>query len=242
MVNQNINLYTIYPLGDSAVTIDFGNIINEQLNNKVLGIQQWINDNRFEGLKDSIAAYSSLTLWYNPFVVKKQYAVKSSVFEWVKGQLEEAYANAVSIEEDNVDNDIIEIPVCYDDVFGKDITDVLKEKKITKEELIYLHTTPVYRVYMIGFLPGFPYMAEVDEKLVMPRKMQPVLVAKGSVGITGKQTGIYTFDSPGGWQIIGRTPLSLFDASKELRPSLLKAGDRVQFKSIDKKEFDNNNW
>lgn len=239
-MNQNKNSYAIYPLGDSAVTIDFGNVINEQLNNKVLGIQQWINANRFEGLKDSIAAYSSLTLWYNPFVVKKRYAVKDSVFEWVKKQLEEAYEKAYPVLEN--DNDIIEIPVCYDDVFGKDITDVLKEKKITKDELIYLHTAPVYRVYMIGFLPGFPYMAEVDEKLVMPRKMQPVSVAKGSVGITGKQTGIYSFDSPGGWQVIGRTPLSLFDASKELRPSLLKAGDRIKFVSIDKENFDKTNW
>lgn len=240
MMNQNTQAYTIYPLGDSAATIDLGNTIHEQLNNKVLAIQHFINTYRFEGLKDSIAAYSSLTLWYNPLVVKKAYSVTGSIFEWVKNKLEEAYLNSLPVSEN--DSDIIEIPVCYHETFGNDIAHVMKQKNITHEQLIQLHTSRVYRVYMIGFLPGFPYMAEVGEQLIMPRKQQPVSVAEGSVGITGRQTGIYPFESPGGWQIIGRTPLNLFDAGKELRPSLFKAGDRVRFVSIDKESFDNNNW
>jgi inhibitor of KinA len=107
---------------------------------------------------------------------------------------------------------------------------------ISPEEVIALHTSKTYRVFMLGFLPGFAYMGQVDEKIAMPRKPQPVNIAAGSVGIAGRQTGIYPLDSPGGWQIIGKTPLKLFDAERE-DPVLLQAGDHVQFFSISKNDF-----
>jgi inhibitor of KinA len=233
--------YTIYPLGDSAATIDLGPAISPVLNDTALAMQDWIITHRFNGYKDCIAAYSSVTVWYNPLTVKKAYPTASTAFEWVKEQLEEAYRNS-SPRFTEANDTIIKIPVCYNREFGTDIDAVLTTKGITEEELIQLHTSRVYRVYMIGFLPGFPYMAEVDENIRMPRKQEPVTVKKGSVGITGMQTGIYPFESQGGWQIIGRTPLSLFDATKQLKPSLLKAGDQVQCVAISKDSFENGDW
>ena len=110
-------------------------------------------------------------------------------------------------------------------------------KNILVDEVIQIHVSKKYKVYMLGFLPGFPYMGAVDEQIAMPRKATPVNIKEGSVGIAGKQTGIYPLASPGGWQIIGRTPLSLFDTTRE-EPTLLRAGDIVQFYSISKNEFE----
>lgn len=104
------------------------------------------------------------------------------------------------------------------------------------EEIIHLHASISYRVYLLGFLPGFTYLGETDEKLAMPRKMQPAWVNAGSIGIAGRQTGIYSLSSPGGWHIIGRTPLKLFDANREPL-TLLKPGDSIKFVSISKDEF-----
>ncbi len=236
MATRNPHSYKIYALGDSAATIDLGSVINEETHHRVMAMQQWIADHRFPGLLDCIPAYSTLTLTYNTVQVKKSGQVRGTVFDWVKQQLELAYDNAINpVSQSNYP--IIDIPVCYDEQFGVDIHAVLKEKRISKEELIDLHTSKTYLVYMIGFLPGFPYMGVIDEKLMMPRKQEPVAVAAGSVGITGRQTGIYPYNSPGGWQIIGRTPMRLFDANNESQPSLLKAGDRVCFHAIDSAGF-----
>jgi inhibitor of KinA len=236
MATQNPHSYKIYALGDSAATIDLGSVISEDTHHRVMEMQQWVANHRFTGLLDCIPAYSTLTLTYNTVLVKKSGQVRGTVFDWVKQQLELAYAHAINpVSQSNYP--IIDIPVCYDEPFGVDIDVVLKEKGISKEELIHLHTSKTYLVYMIGFLPGFPYMGVIDEKLMMPRKQEPVTVEAGSVGITGRQTGIYPYNSPGGWQIIGRTPLCLFDAQKEPQPSLLRAGDRVRFYAIDAASF-----
>jgi inhibitor of KinA len=133
---------------------------------------------------------------------------------------------------------MITIPVCYEKEFALDIEEIATVKNISINELIEIYTSKIYHVYMMGFLPGFAYMGEVDEKLEMPRKQQPrQTVEAGSVGIAGRQTGIYPLASPGGWQIIGRTPLKLFDAEKK-EPTLLKAGDKAKFISISKDEFE----
>ncbi len=137
------------------------------------------------------------------------------------------------------DSHIVRIPVCYDERFGYDLDFISLAKQLAKDEIINLHVSRVYYVYMIGFLPGFSYMAAVDDKLVIARKPNPVPVIAGSVGIAGSQTGIYPLNSPGGWQIIGRTPLKkLFDEHAD-PPVLLKAGNRVQFYGITRQEFDN---
>ncbi len=236
MVTPHLPSYKIYALGDSAATIDLGPFVSEKTHQQVMAMQQWFSDHRFVGLLDCIPAYSTLTLLYNTVLIKKSGQVKGLVFDWVKQQLELAY-HCSNEPFSRSNSQIIDIPVCYDEPFGIDIDSILKEKSISKEELIHLHTSNTYLVYMVGFLPGFPYMASVNEKLVMPRKKEPITVMEGSVGITGRQTGIYPYNSPGGWQIIGRTPLRLFDALKKPQPSLLKAGDRVRFSAIDAVSF-----
>lgn len=141
----------------------------------------------------------------------------------------------MAFEEDQ--RPVIRIPVCYDPPYAMDLEQLAVQKGLSAVEVINKHMSRIYRVYMIGFLPGFSYMAGVDEQLWVPRKPQPVAVQAGSVGITGLQTGIYPVNCPGGWYIIGRTPVKLFDASAKV-PVLLNAGDQVQFYRITKEEFE----
>jgi inhibitor of KinA len=132
---------------------------------------------------------------------------------------------------------LVKIPVCYDNEFAPDLQRMAQSKNISADEIVRIHIADTYRVYMLGFLPGFAYLGRLDKKIAMPRKSHPAPVAAGSIGIAGNQTGIYPLASPGGWQIIGRTPLQLFDADRT-EPTLLKAGDTVQFYSISKHEFE----
>ena len=226
--------YTIFPIGDSAGTIDFGNYIREALNKKVMAMQQWLQLHPFDGLEDIIIAYSSLSIIYDATRIKNRYKPERTVFDFVKQKLIEAYENSSIVEKDTI---VKRIPVCYDASFALDISFVAKEKQVLTEDIIRLHTSKTYRVYMIGFQPGFPYMAAVDERLIIPRKERPrAFVPSGSVGLAGSQTGIYPVDSPGGWQIIGRTPIRLFNKLKA-NTLIIKPGDRVQFYEINLKEF-----
>ena len=231
--------YTIFPLGDSAATIDLGNTINEFLNDKIIAMQQWMLANSFAGQKDIIVAYSSLTIIYDPLVIRQHFHPSPGVFVWVSQKLQDAF-NQSTIQPINPST-IIRIPVCYADEFAMDLNTMALEKNIPSQEIIDMHIAATYRVYTIGFLPGFSYMAQVHEKLISPRKPRPVPVAAGSVGIAGAQTGIYPLNSPGGWHIIGRTPVKQFDAEdKELVK--LKVGDRVQFYSISREEYNVEMW
>jgi inhibitor of KinA len=228
--------HKIFLISDSALTIDFGNVINESINLKVLSLFREVQRNPPPGMIEAVPAYSSLTIYYDLFQLRKLTAPDKTVFEWISGQLEERLQQ--SFESKSEATRLITIPVCYETEFAPDIGWLAREKNISVEEVVRIHSSKQYRVYMLGFLPGFSYMGEVDEKISVSRKSQPRPVAAGSIGIAGKQTGIYPFASPGGWQIIGRTALKLFDAEKE-EPTLLKAGDLVQFISIGKNEFEN---
>ena len=225
--------YSIFHLGDSALTIDFGNLIDDELNKKVLQLFQYLKACGHAFIVDLVPAYSSLTVYYDVVALKKINPAQTAfdtISDLIHGQ--DFFMGTP------VTKRTIEIPVCYSTRYALDI-DVFKEQGIGPEELVALHTARNYRVYMIGFLPGFAYMAEVDEKLVVPRKESPrIHVDPGSVGIAGKQTGIYPLSSPGGWQIIGRTPLRLFDREKD-NPVLLQPGDEVKFYSIGEDEFEN---
>jgi inhibitor of KinA len=230
-----MNQYSIFPIGDSAVTIELGNYISQALNQKVLSMQQWLQRHPFEGLQDIIVAYSSLSVIYNAAVVKSKYNPETGIFPFIRQILADAYEKSLVTETEH--SALVHMPVCYDPEFGLDLEFVAAEKQVNPEEIIHLHTSRIYRVFMIGFLPGFPYMASVDEKLIVPRKDSPrALVPAGSVGLADHQTGIYPLDSPGGWQIIGRCPYRLFDKANGnfLR---LNAGDSVQFFSITREEF-----
>lgn len=220
------HLPNIFPMGDGAVTIDLGNQLSESLNGKVLAMHQWLQQHRFEGLKDIITAYSSLTILYDPYFIKNHYQPPNTVFEWVQERIITAYRQSgPGFSGTPVKH---RIPVHYGGENGADLAALALEKQLTPGEVIRIHTGKLYRVYMIGFLPGFSYMAEVDERIALPRKEKPVPVIAGSVGIAGSQTGIYPFNSPGGWNIIGRTAIPMFNAQDQ-NPVLLKAGDEVEF-------------
>ena len=235
MSNPNI-AYRIFPLGDFAVTIDFGNVIDEMINEEIVARFNQLQGDPIPGMVELVPAYSSLTVYYDVGILNKKIKNTATVFDWIKNKLEEKLHQ--SIYHKMVNEKIIRIPVCYEESFSPDIKFIAAANKISVEEIIQVHVAKQYKVYMLGFLPGFPYLGEVDQRIAIPRKVQPQNVAAGSVGIAGRQTGIYPFASPGGWQIIGRTPIKLFDAAKE-NPSLLRAGDAVQFYSITTDEFKN---
>jgi inhibitor of KinA len=169
-------------------------------------------------------------------MLKRRIPAEQTVYDWMKKIMEEQLEQRAEIK--SQENRVMKIPVCYDEEFAMDINKMAAAKNLSPEEVVRIHISKSYRVYMLGFLPGFAYMGELDEMIAMPRKPQPVKIATGSVGIAGRQTGIYPLASPGGWQIIGRTPLKLFDGNSN-EPTLLRAGDSVQFYSITRDEFAN---
>lgn len=226
--------YKIFPLGDSALTIDFGNKVDEQINTEVITRHHQLKEDTIPGIIELIPAYSSLTIYYDLIALRKIIPATQSAFEWLKEQIQKKLEQPVEIKEK--EEKLIRIPVCYENEFATDLQWLCEQKNLSRDELINIHTSTTYKIYMLGFLPGFAYMGEVEERIATPRKDQPVNMIAGSVGIAGKQTGIYPLESPGGWQIIGRTPLKIFDAAKN-PPVLFRAGDKVQFYAISKKEF-----
>jgi inhibitor of KinA len=228
--------YKIFFISDSAITVDFGNVINEIINKKLIALFAYLSEHPLEGMKEAVPAYSSLTIYFDVPLLRKKIAHNKPVYKWMKGELDKLLQKDL----DDIDSTprAIRIPVCYTDEFGPDLQSIAQAKQVTVEDIIRLHTSKEYRVYMLGFLPGFAYMGELAEEIAMPRKQQPEPTVAGSVGLAGKQTGIYPLNSPGGWQIIGRTPLKMFDKEKD-DPCLLKMGDSVAFYSITKNEFEN---
>jgi inhibitor of KinA len=229
--------YKIFPLGDQAVSLEFNvDVIDPAIHHHLVAIKAWIEQNRFHGLLDIILGYHSVTITYDFFQLVKSNG-QTSGFAFVKDQLELAHSQS-SQQRLKISSRQISVPVCYNSKFGFDGDTVCGKKNISRDELIRLHTSKSYDVYLIGFLPGFPYMGFVDPQIEVPRHQTPRQnVPAGSVGVAGKQTGIYPFDSPGGWQIIGRTPLRLFNAS-ESPPVIFEIGDTVSFYSIDEDEFE----
>ncbi|KAF0242054.1 MAG: inhibitor of the autophosphorylation reaction of KinA [Chitinophagaceae bacterium] len=225
--------YHIYPLGDRGLTIELGKDINATTNRQVHQLFRQLQHNPIQFVSDIIPAYSSVSIIYDTNAIKKAFPHELA-FDYVKGQLIDRLNSLDTYETNHL---IKHIPVCYDVSLAPDLKAVAAHAQISVEELIRIHTALVYTVYMIGFLPGFPYMASVDKKIQMPRKAQPqLIVPAGSVGIAGEQTGIYPLDSPGGWQLIGQTPLLLFDVALET-PCLLEPGQQVQFNAISLAEF-----
>ncbi|MEO5906438.1 MAG: 5-oxoprolinase subunit PxpB, partial [Saprospiraceae bacterium] len=193
--------------------------------------------NPIPGMIEAVPAYSSLAVFYDVRKVYELYPGNRSAFELVKIEIENILLHPVPVS--TTPSQLLRIPVCYDPSCAPDMQIISEKTKLSKTEIIQIHTSTTYRVYMLGFMPGFPYMGELDEKLVLPRKPNPVQVLNGSVGIAGKQTGIYPFDSPGGWHIIGRTPLKLFDASRDT-PVIISAGTEIRFYSITEHEYRDN--
>jgi len=225
--------FTISPLGDGALLVSFGNVIDEEVNKKVLQLFQQLENQR-SFIQDLVPAYSSLTVYYDVLALHTK---ETSAFERAR-ELLLPLLNQIETNDASPGRDIA-IPVCYAKCFAPDLEELAVQKNLSPAGVIQLHTSRSYRVYMIGFLPGFPYMGKVDSRIATPRKRHPRLaIPAGSVGIAGEQTGVYPFASPGGWNIIGRTPLPLFDSERK-EPVLLQPGDNVTFYPISEDAFEN---
>jgi inhibitor of KinA len=225
--------YRISSLGDRAVIIEWEQQIDGAIHHQVMQAFRQLQGLHKPYILDLIPAYASLTVVYDAVLLYRQqhsYAGEK-IRELIMATLDEATATITAQPR------LLEIPVCYDPSLGPDIPAMAGHKNISPEQIIELHTEQIYTVYMVGFLPGFPYMGKVHDLLVTPRLKQPRLrVPAGSVGIAGAQTGIYPQESPGGWNIIGRTPLQLFDACADA-PCYCVPGDQVKFMPVSLKDF-----
>jgi inhibitor of KinA len=225
---------TISPLGDHAITITFGDTIDEDINQQALSFFNCLKQREITGVKDIIPTYTSATVVYDIMAIHK-YDNSISAFDYMHGEMEKALLHISEYKTET--GKIIQIPVCYDVSLGVDLKEMAEQKNLSIEEIIQLHSSVTYRVYMIGFMPGFPYMGKVNHKIATPRKNSPRKnVVAGSIGIADFQTGIYPFDSPGGWNIIGRTPMMMFN-THYIETCLLKPGDQVNFVPISLQEF-----
>lgn len=218
----------ITPLGDNALTVTFGNVISPELNDLVLAADAVINNSPFNGLIETVPAYSSISVFYDTRKIKARMDKSSSSFEIAKANIQSSLAGLVKVE--NKETEVIEIPISFAPEDAPDLELLADESGLTTaEQVIEIFLAQTYRVFMLGFLPGFSYLGEVDERIAMARKESPrTLVPRGSIGIAGRQTGIYSLDSPGGWQIIGRTEMEMFLPGED-PPTRLQAGDQVRF-------------
>jgi inhibitor of KinA len=224
--------YTIFPLSEDSILIQFGTK-KQNLKEQIQEVQKAIDKIQSAsllGYRELVPAYNTITVYYDPFELKSPFP-----YESFKNQLNEilhTFDTKVQAKKR-----YFEIPVCYDEKFALDLPELARSKNISVEEAIHLHSKMIYDVVFIGFSPGFPFLAGLHEKLHFPRKKSPRLkVEQGTVGIAGNQTGIYPITSPGGWQIIGRTPIKLFDVHQH-PPTLFQAGDQIKFYPITLKEY-----
>lgn len=212
--------------GDSAVSMEFGNVISEEINKKIRTLTTLIENRKISGINEVVPTYRSLMIHYNPLIIG---------YEELVIILKETEENINSIELPSPE--IIEIPVLYGGKYGPDIENVAKYNNLTVEEVVKIHTSAQYLIYMLGFTPGFPYLGGMDKRIATPRLSSPrIKIPAGSVGIAGEQTGVYPVQSPGGWQLIGSTPVELFNPKRD-NPILLKSGNYIVFKSINEEEY-----
>jgi len=215
-------------IGDSGIVCDFGDEVNEKVNNEVIKLFHFIKQKSLDGTIQGIRDY---TPSYNKLIIS--FDLKVTNFKNVFN-----FLNSIDFTklENSKKGQSWEIPICYD--FSLDLENISKLLKISKNEIIKMHSKTNFFVYMIGFIPGHPFMGDLNKRLFLNRLKTPrVKVPAGSVGIVEKFCNIYPYESPGGWNIIGRTPLKLFDQNNNDNPSLLSPGDSVKFKSISKEKF-----
>jgi inhibitor of KinA len=216
----------ILPAGDQAILVEFGAEINSVLNQRAHAVVRNLTAGKIPGIREAIPSYCSILIYYDPFVLS---------FPQVSSWVREFLARQVVIEKPS--QTVKEIPVLYGGAAGPDLPFVAKHNNLPIEEVVEVHSRATYLVYVVGFSPGFAAMGTVPEKIQAPRLSSPrTRVPAGSVGIGGMQTGIYAVESPGGWQLIGRTPLKLFDLHCR-PPSFFQAGDCARFYPIGENEF-----
>ncbi len=215
------------PVGDSAVTAVFGNTIAIDINHQIRRTVQLLTTTAPAGIEELVPTYCSLLVMYDPLILS---------YEQVCNLISTAAAAPDTATTERRVR-VIEIPTLYGGTYGPDLAFVSDHAGLSPDEVIARHSRPDYPVYMLGFIPGFAYLGGMDESIATPRLASPrTHVPKGSVGIANTQTGIYPTVSPGGWQLIGRTPISLYDDTKE-QPALLQAGDYVHYRPITEDEY-----
>lgn len=217
----------IFSLGDNAVTVEFGNSISVPLNEAAVSLADHFTRNPFPGFVEAVPAYASTTIYYRPHEIRDRSGEGKTAFEVVKNFVTEA-SEKIDVSSDQAHR-TISIPVSFDAEHALDLAFVAENSGLDPAEVIEIFLSTTYRVYMLGFLPGFAYMGIVDERIATPRRSAPRLsVPKGSVGIAGNQTGIYPAESPGGWQVIGTTNVELL-TNDEQSPCIFSPGDHVRF-------------
>ncbi len=227
--------YKLFPLGDQAVVIALGSELSLETYQKVQAVASFFENKKPDWLLDFTPTLTNVTLFYDAFFIYKQYEQRKLPYEFVCSFLHTELINLIVCQTQK--ERIIEIPVCYGGELGPDLTYVANYNNLTESEVIRTHSNSDYTVYMLGFAPGFPYLSGMSEKISTPRKTVPRLsIPARSVGIAGIQTGIYPIETPGGWQIIGQTPINLF-LPHEDPPALLKAGDHLRFIPISYEQF-----
>ena len=231
----------ITPLGDSALLIrvveDFEAGPADALD-RVLAAKRSLEAAKIPGAIELAPAYTTVALFYDPTIVIDAGAPATDVVAWLEEKIRTELATVRRIKADRLERAVIEIPVCYDTEFGFDLEEVAQRAGIDSQQVVDLHRGAEYRVHCVGFTGGFPFLGGLPVKIATPRRDVPRKeIPAGSVAIGGKQTGVYPIKSPGGWNVIGRTPLNLFDPGKN-PPVILRAGDRVRFRSIRRDEFE----
>ena len=218
---------TISPVGDRAISIDFGQVIDPIINRHIRQTIERIKELQLDGIIELVPTYCALLVEYDAMLYSY-----SEICNIIEPTLEEGMANTI-----NELVTVVEVPTVYGGEFGPDLSFVASHNHLSEDEVIFIHSGTDYLVYMLGFIPGFTYLGGMDPRIATPRLSSPrTLIPAGSVGIAGEQTGTYPSDSPGGWQIIGRTPVTMYDMSKA-QAALLKAGDYVRYVPIDESEF-----
>lgn len=220
-------MFNIQIYGDQGMRIQFGNEISIETNERIRSFIYILEKENIQGIIEWIPTYTAVTIYYNPLEITYE-SLKEKVLQ-IQNKL-----NHMTIPKAR----IVEIPTCYDHEFAFDLSTVAQHNGLDEEEVIALHHQETYLVYMIGFAPGFPYLGGMDKRIATPRLAVPRQeIPAGSVGIAGEQTGIYPLATPGGWQLIGRTPLKLYDP-EQVNPFLLEAGDYIQFIPIARETYE----
>ncbi|SDZ68241.1 inhibitor of KinA [Evansella caseinilytica] len=220
--------FQVSPLGDQGIRIEFANIISPKVNKKVHQFVDVLEQKAPQGIVEIVPAYSTVTVCYQPLVIGYEQLVAL-----LEEQLQQLSATAASQQTRK-----LTLPVFYGGESGPDLDFVAGYNGLSREEVVSRHTSRDYLAYMIGFTPGFPYLGGMDETIAVPRRSSPrKQIRAGSVGIAGSQTGIYSVASPAGWQIIGHTPVPLFDPYAE-NPVLIQAGDTIRFHEVSRPEYE----
>lgn len=226
----------MYPLGDSGIVVKLGKEIEVNTHKKVQELSRFLDHNPLPGMIEYVPAFTSVTIYYDCLEVSLHIENEGlSPFNKMKNMVEHALGQMKENEE--YEPEVVEIPVCYGGEFGPDLNHVAAYNGLTPEEVVRIHSNGEYLTYMLGFAPGFPYLGGLSEEIATPRRESPRLkIPAGTVGIAGSQTGVYPIETPGGWQLIGRTPLQLFKPNQS-PPTLLRAGNIIHFKPIAIEEY-----